>query len=231
MTGGTAPGATHVWLQAGTLIALAIAGSLAGALTPWLALGPILAMALPLFAATAFLHNDGLTWYELGFLRRMPLRRFVLLTLGAAATVIVLTSFVITPLLRLVDVAPPDPSVLVEAIEGDLANYLVFLGPVAWGSAAFGEELLLRGFLLNRFATLYGSAAGVVLQALVFSLGHTYQGLGGVVNIFAVGLILGWFYLRAGRNLWPAIVAHGLIDTLSLTLVYLGHATQPPALT
>lgn len=211
------------------LVVLAIIGAVAGALSPWLVLGPILGMALPLLAATAFLRGDGLTWHDVGFLNAMPLRRFVLLSLGATVAVFALTGFVITPLLRIVGVPPPDTTMLAEVIEGDLTNYLLFLVPVAWGSAAFGEELLLRGFLLNRLAAVHGTTAGLILQALVFSLGHTYQGLGGVVNIFVVGLVLGWFYLRAGRNLWPAIAAHGLIDTVGITLLYLGFATQPPA--
>lgn len=229
MTEASTPGAIRVWGQVAAVVALAIVGSILGAATPWLALGPILAMLLPLLAATGFLYRDGLTWRDLGFLRRMPLRRFLGLSIGAAVLVIVLGGFVIAPLLRLAGLPPPDPSLLVEVIEGDLTNYLLFLIPVSWGSAAFGEELLLRGFLFNRFAILYGSTGALVLQALVFSLGHAYQGVGGILTLFAVGLVLGWFYLRAGRNLWPVIVAHGLIDTFSITLVYLGFATPPPA--
>lgn len=212
--------------EVAAVIALAIVGSIAGAMTPWLALAPILAMALPLAAASYFLHRQGLTWGDLGFARRMPLSRFVWLALGALVMIIVLTGFVITPLMRSLGAPPPDPTLLVEVIEGNPTNYLLFLIPVAWGSAAFGEELLLRGFLLHRFATLLGSPAGVLLQALVFAVGHAYQGVTGMVNLFVVGLVLGYVYLRAGRNLWPVIVAHGLIDTLSITLVYLGHAQQ-----
>jgi hypothetical protein len=211
------------------VVALAIVGSIAGASTPWLALGPILAMALPLAAASYFLQRQGLTWRELGFLRRMPVRQFVFLALGATTAIILLTGFVVTPLMRSFGAPPPDPSLLVEAIEGNRTNYLLFLIPVSWGSAAFGEELLLRGFLLHRFTSLLGSAGGVLLQALVFALGHAYQGVTGVVNLFVVGLILGYVYLRGGHNLWPVIVAHGLIDTLSTTLVYLGYGQQPPA--
>jgi membrane protease YdiL (CAAX protease family) len=121
--------------------------------------------------------------------------------------------------------APPvDVDLVADFIEGDLGNYLLFLIPIGWGTAAFGEELLVRGFLLARFSALVGTAWGVVLQAGLFTLGHAYQGVTGMVNIFAVGLILGVVTLRAGGNLWPAIVAHGLIDTLGLTLIYLGYA-------
>ena len=42
-------------------------------------------------------------------------------------------------------------------------------------------------------------------------------------------LIMGAGTLIWGRNLWPAIVAHGLTDTLGFTLIYFGalggHAT------
>jgi len=33
-------------------------------------------------------------------------------------------------------------------------------------------------------------------------------------------------YLADGRNLWPLIVAHGLVDTVNLTLLHLGAVHQ-----
>ena len=202
---------------------LTIIGSLAGAVTGWLALAPVLAMALPLLAATAFLYRSGTTWRDLGFLRAMPFGRFVRLALGATVGAFVVTGFLVTPVLRELGAPPVDASLLVDAIEGNTAVYLLFLFPVTWGSAAFGEELLARGFLLQRFSLLLGTTGGMVMQALVFALGHGYQGFTGMVNLFVVGLVLGYVYLRSGRNLWPVIVAHGLINTLSITLVYLGY--------
>ncbi len=139
-----------------------------------------------------------------------------------------ITGFVIGPVLRSLGAPPANPDVLVHSIEGNTLNYLVFLIPVTWGSAAFGEELLMRGFVYHRFSALAGPAWGMVLQAALFGLGHMYQGYTGVMSLFVVGLVFGWGYLRAGRNLWPVIVAHGLIDTLSITLVYLGYAQTEP---
>jgi hypothetical protein len=215
--------------EVAAVVLLSVVGSLIGAATPWLALAPILAMALPLLAATAFLHRTGTSWRDLGFLRPMPFGRLLGLALAATASVILVTSFVVTPLLRALGAPPVDPTLLVDAIEGNTAVYLMFLIPVTWGSAAFGEELLARGFLLQRFELLTRSTAGAVfLQALLFALGHGYQGITGVLSLFVVGLILGYFYLRAGRNLWPVIVAHGLIDTISITLVYLGYGQPAP---
>ncbi len=214
------------------MVLLAVAGSVLGTATGSLALGSILGMALPLAAATVFLRRQCLGWRDLGFPRRMALGRFLGLAFGGAVAIVVVTTFLVTPLLRSLGAPPMDTGLLVEVIEGDTASYLLFLFPVAWGSAAFGEELLLRGFVLHRFGMLVGAGWALMLQALLFALGHAYQGVTGMLNLFVVGLLLGWIYLRAARNLWPAIVAHGLVDTLSLTLIYLGFAESPgPATT
>lgn len=36
------------------------------------------------------------------------------------------------------------------------------------------------------------------------------------------GLLFGALYLASGRNLWTAIIAHGVNDTVGFTLIYLG---------
>ncbi len=36
------------------------------------------------------------------------------------------------------------------------------------------------------------------------------------------GLVLGGLYLACGRNLWPAIVAHGTTNTISFLVLYFG---------
>jgi hypothetical protein len=220
-------GPARAWGEIVAVVALVMAGLLLGAATGYLALGPILGMVLPLVAATLFLRREGRGWRDLGFPRSMPLGLFLWLGVGGAVLLIALSAFAVTPLLRWLGAPPVDASLLVEAIEGDLAAYLVFLIPVGWGSAAFGEELLVRGFLLDRFDKLFGLRIAVVAQALLFALGHAYQGITGMLNLFVVALVLGVITLRAGRNLWPAIAAHGLIDTLSLTLIYLGYAELP----
>ncbi|HEX7037504.1 MAG TPA: type II CAAX endopeptidase family protein [Pseudomonadales bacterium] len=207
---------------------LAVAGSLLGALLGWIVFVPILSMALPLVAATVFLRRSGLTWRDLGFMKPMPLRRCLALGVGAAALVMLLMSVVIGPLLQALGAPPPDVSLIADAIVGNPLNYLLFLIPIAWGSAAFGEELLLRGFVLNRLGELTGLRLALPLQALLFALGHVYQGTTGMLSIFVVGLVLGYVYLRAGRNLWPPILAHGLIDTVGLTLLYLGFQDSAP---
>jgi len=86
------------------------------------------------------------------------------------------------------------------------------------------EEILFRGLLLSRLTTLLhlprlGRRGAAVLAAfassLLFSLGHAYQGVPGMVQTFAVGAVLCAVALWR-KNLWACIVAHAAIDTFGL---------------
>lgn len=104
-----------------------------------------------------------------------------------------------------------------------LAGILV----VSWSTAAFGEEVLFRGFLLHRLSAGFGGGkpariAAVVLQAALFGLAHYYQGPSGMVLVFLVGLVMGALFIASRRNLWVVILAHGLFDTLSVTAIFFG---------
>jgi len=212
----------RAWGEVLAVMLASFLGLLVGGITGWLPASPIMGTVAGLAAATGLLRREGTSWRELGFARAMPLRAFLGYTALTLAVVVVLTSFVVTPLLKASGAPPLDISILRQAIEGNWLNYLVFLLPISWGSAAFGEELLARGFILNRLAQVHGRSVGVVLQAGIFALGHFYQGITGMANIFVLALIFGTVYYRCGRNLWPLIIAHGLIDTAGMTFLFLG---------
>jgi membrane protease YdiL (CAAX protease family) len=95
-------------------------------------------------------------------------------------------------------------------------------------TAAFLEEFLWRGYLIERLVDLPGMqsklawAIAVVGSAVIFGLVHYDQGLAGMFKVGAVGLVFGLSYLVVGRNLWPLIIAHGLIDTLDFVGHYFG---------
>jgi membrane protease YdiL (CAAX protease family) len=112
-----------------------------------------------------------------------------------------------------------------EALRGDPAALVTGL-LVVWTIAAFGEEMLVRGFVLNKAAELFhrpiaGWAAGVFLSSLVFSLGHLYQGLSGVILTFLVGLVYCAAYFLSGKCLWAPILIHGLYDSAAFLLIFL----------
>ena len=55
--------------------------------------------------------------------------------------------------------------------------------------------------------------AVVGVSALVFGLGHSYQGFGGIVRVTLVGIVFGGYYLLTG-SIWLPILAHALLDIL-----------------
>jgi uncharacterized protein len=111
-------------------------------------------------------------------------------------------------------------------MKGNLSLLLLLL-PFTWLFAAFGEEVFYRGYLMTRFAQFMGEGrfawtVALVTQAIIFGFAHAYQGPVGMVGTAILGLITGAATLLWRRNLWPAIIAHGLTDTLGFTLLYLG---------
>ena len=195
--------------------------------------GPKLAllgrMLLLVAAAAWMMRAAGHRWSDVGL--RAPRRWWIVplavvvgyLALGALAGVM---HAVILPTLGL---PGPDLSAF-SRLRGDLPEYLFWALPVAFGSAAFGEELVARGFLTDRIATLLGGAApngvvvfaAVLLQGALFGACHAYQGLGGALLTGAVGMVIGLVWLWSGRNLWAAILLHGLVDFVSMTAFYAG---------
>lgn len=81
-------------------------------------------------------------------------------------------------------------------------------------SAGITEEILYRGFLtaalLVSFPAL-GIWLSIFVSAFLFGMGHLYQGIGGMLRTFVLGLILSIIYLGTGSVL-PCIIIHILID-------------------
>ena len=83
------------------------------------------------------------------------------------------------------------------------------------------EELLDRGFLINWFERLFSSITfatilAVILQALIFGFRHSYDLSDRSIRVGLIGLIMGIAYVKFGRNLWPLIIAHCILNTMSM---------------
>ena len=83
-------------------------------------------------------------------------------------------------------------------------------------SAGVCEELVFRGYFQRQFLALTGSpGAAIALQALVFGVGHSYEGAWAVAKITAYGILFG--LLAAWRkSLRPGILAHAWSDIFAV---------------
>jgi membrane protease YdiL (CAAX protease family) len=99
--------------------------------------------------------------------------------------------------------------------------------PLVWVLAALGEELVYRGYLMNRMADLFGPTRtgwgmSLIIVSGVFGLAHFGQGATGQIENVIAGLLLGGVYLLGGRKLAVPILAHGVQDTIDVLLIFLG---------
>lgn len=82
-------------------------------------------------------------------------------------------------------------------------------------TAGLCEEFLYRGFAIAALTHTGLPAWSVVLvSSLLFGLAHSYQGRGGIVMTFIVGLVLGTSRLSY-NSLVPAIFWHSAVDIVA----------------
>ena len=113
-----------------------------------------------------------------------------------------------------------------EPIRGSIP-YLVTWIIIGWLIGALMEEMVLRGYMISRFADLLGDnrmgwTVGVLVSSMLFAIGHMNLGIPSVLANFIFALVFAGLYLAAGRNLWLPIIAHGFYNSLVFVLIYLG---------
>jgi membrane protease YdiL (CAAX protease family) len=90
-------------------------------------------------------------------------------------------------------------------------------------TAGICEEIIYRGFMIAVVAATVGTWPAVGLAAVVFGIGHAYQGPRGMIKTTAVGLVLGSLFVLAG-SLWAPMLLHAVVD---LTSGYMGRRAVP----
>jgi len=184
-------------------------------------------LVLLLLLASQSLWSRSLGWSDLGLARPPSLWRVVAQGIVGAGVVLLAVRFMIVPIAEKLTGVTVDLS-QVEAIQGDPATLGIWLAQ-ALTLAAFGEELVFRGYLMNRVADLFGKkrlglVVGLLISSVGFGWAHRYQGDAGMVATGLIGALLALLYLRT-RNLWAVIICHAVVDLTALILIYYGHKT------
>ena len=108
---------------------------------------------------------------------------------------------------------PTDSAVTPRGSFGDLLLALILVVVVA-----ISEETIFRGYLMLRFSrVLHSRAWAVVLSALVFAIGHGYEGGAAVVTIGLTGVAFALVYLWR-RSLVAVVIMHFALDFVALVV-------------
>ena len=179
--------------------------------------------------ATIVLKLQSKSWSQIGLARPKSWPRTVLLSIGALIALFLVSTALQVVAINLpgAEVAPIDQSRF-NPLEGNLAMFLLFV-VLAWTTIAFGEEMFYRAFLITQLGDVFpqskmGTVLVLVGSSVIFGLVHWVEGPLGIINTFAMGLLLGGIYLRTGRNLWITIIAHGLANSIRFYFLFIGAA-------
>jgi hypothetical protein len=209
-----------VWLLAAEVVGVALLFALDATHHLWVSKTPWL-----LLIGWASLHLRGRGWRDVGLRRGPGLRRLAYVGIVGGIALETLQLTITQPLVARLTGAEPDLHQL-SGLAGNLPRlglYLLF----SWTLAAFGEELVWRGYVFNRLLGLLSGrrasySLALALTSVLFGLAHAYQGAPGIIVETVSGLILGAAYLGCDRNLAVPIAVHGVVDTIDVVLAYFG---------
>ncbi|MGA2855940.1 MAG: CPBP family intramembrane glutamic endopeptidase [Candidatus Sulfotelmatobacter sp.] len=167
----------------------------------------------------------GMRWKDVGFTPPRSWRNAILIGIAAGLGMELFELFVSQPLLARWLGRMPDLSDFAGMV-GNLKLFLIYL-VLLWTLGALGEEIVYRGYLMNRLAGVVRNPkpawiVSLVAISAIFGCAHLDQGSTGIIENIWDGLLLGSLYLACGRNLAAPVIAHALMDTLDFVLIYLG---------
>jgi membrane protease YdiL (CAAX protease family) len=183
----------------------------------------IIILAILAFIA-AFIDSKETLFSSLGFKKKnVNLKNLVIYAPLTGFAILLLYLYILTPIITKFTGVPIDISSF-DTIRGNteaLIGILFFI----WISAAFGEEIVFRGYFMTRFEKFFGNSkiaivTNIILFAIFFGAIHSYQGITGQILSGITGAIIATVFHFRKNDLWFVIVVHGMIDTLAMIAIY-----------
>lgn len=177
-----------------------------------------------LLVATWMMKRRSITWKSLGLVRPKSIKKTLLSSVVIFITVI--ATFLIFNIIQDQFAVAKESS---EAAKGTIKGYSLSNGDYGyvfsiiifvWIQSAL-EELLERGFLITWVEGLFSNvklktAIAIIVQACIWGFRHSYDISERSISVALVGIVMGIAYVKLDRNLWPVIIAHCAMNTLSL---------------
>ena len=187
-------------------------------------LGPVLE---PLGALLAlwWVRASCTPWRELGFVRPRSWVRTIALGVVLGFALKLVMKALVMPMLGAAAINPR-----YHFLEGNAAALPAMLYDALIG-AAFGEEVVFRGFLFERFGRLLGCGPSakvvtVLITAALFGLVHyPGQGFSGAEQAFLGGIVMGALFALTGQ-LPLLMVTHAAFNLTAIVIIYWGLETR-----
>ena len=164
------------------------------------------------------------TWKELGLRKPDKLwKTLAIATFIFTATMLSLIAFQVLidhfPFFLEADTSSESAASKFGTLRGNWAHFFLIIPFILLESTL--EEVLDRGFLMNWIEKLFSSTrcatiVAVILQASIFGFRHSYDFSERSITVGIIGLIMGVAYVKFGRNLWPLVIAHCVLNTVSM---------------
>jgi membrane protease YdiL (CAAX protease family) len=177
-----------------------------------------------LIIATWRMKVRNVSWIDLGLKKPDNILKTILVTIGILITIPIciiifqkiqdLLPFSLAP-----DLSSENAVSKFGKLKDNWSHFFMIIPFILLQSAL--EELLDRGFLINWFErlfskTYFATALAVILQATIFGFRHSYDISERSITVGIIGLVMGIAYVKFGRNLWPLIIAHCVLNTISM---------------
>lgn len=106
-------------------------------------------------------------------------------------------------------------------IAGDITGQVLF-GIAAAVIAPLGEEIVFRGYWLQRLNIWWGRAVAIIVSSVLFAIAHSWSATEGaavlVTQTLVMGVMLAWLRLASG-SIWPAVCAHAANNALAISVL------------
>ncbi len=170
------------------------------------------------------LRRYGISWADLGLVSssRFWHRRAVFLALGLVPVVALINA----ALPRLLDIPFENPQIVALAPAGFSWPGLIGMTIMGGFVAPLAEEIAFRGLFFGWLRQRMGFPTAAIVSASFFASLHGVMLL--IPALTVMGVVLAWIYERGG-SLWPAVVCHGVFNTLMIFALYAALASADQA--
>ena len=183
---------------------------------------PYLSMILAAIVVIIYASINEKRFISAGFKRPVSWLTSFIQSLFLATVIGLIVIYFIQPAIDYITQSPVDLTIFNPLVGNPqlLLHYIM----IGWIVGGVSEELVFRGFLLNKIINYIpgnsGIALAILLTSSLFGFLHNYQGISGQLTTGIVGAMLAAIYFLSGKRLVLTILTHGMINTISFLIIF-----------